>query len=72
MRMMNGKDSHSLIKYVSDSPLYNNCHFILQFAHLFVSLTFGLRYFRSTNQRKTSFPLVLCSLIRIFASALWQ
>ena len=42
--------------------------FLWFFAHLFVTFRFARRYYRSKYQRKTSFPLVLCSLIRNFAA----
>ena len=41
---------------------------IWNFARLFVSFRFARRYSRSKEQRKVNFPLVLCSLIRIFAA----
>ena len=41
--------------------------FLFFFAHLFVPLTFGRKYYRSRNQRKINFPLVFCSLNRTFA-----
>jgi len=42
--------------------------FLWFFAHLFVTFRFARRYYRSKYQGKTSFPLVICSLIRNFAA----
>ena len=47
----------------------NKCDFILYSSHLIVTLRLRLEdTFVQKNKRKTGFPLVLCSLNRIFAA----
>ena len=47
----------------------NKCDFILYSSHLIATLRLRLEdTFVQKNKRKTGFPLVLCSLNRIFAA----